>query len=210
MDGLKGFNLLTDDRFDEFVLGVVRGDEGVGNDPVAQDGGAVGNLDHLVDIVRDENHAGAVGDDPAHQRKQLIDALFGQERCRLIEKEDAGIAMLRPFRADVLERPDDGEQGTVDLRNGADLRHRVDLEAEALKGLEGAAPLFVPRNIAGRARRQVADPQVFQDGHAGDQAQVLMHEREAEAAELAGAQGHLHGLAINLQVRTRFRSVEAG
>ena len=60
-----------------------------------QHGDAVGDLEHLVQLVRDEDDRGPVVAQPAQHLGQLGGLLRGQDRGRLVEDEDARAAIQR-------------------------------------------------------------------------------------------------------------------
>ena len=55
------------------------GDQRAGDAAVAQHGDPVGDLDHLVDVVRDEDDARALGHEVAHQAEQLLTSSAGRK-----------------------------------------------------------------------------------------------------------------------------------
>ncbi len=96
----------ADDQADDVVLGDRAGGDGAGDAAVAQHRGAVGDRVDLVDVVRDEDDARALGDNAADQREQALDVALRQERRRLVEDEQRRRS-VRP--AELVEGADDGK-----------------------------------------------------------------------------------------------------
>ena len=79
-------------------LGQIMGSDLVGLDrchglAVSQDGDRVGDREHLVEFVIDEQNRGAVGFEAPHVAKQLFDFLGNEHRGRLVEDQDLGAAV---------------------------------------------------------------------------------------------------------------------
>ena len=87
----------------------------------AQDADPVGDLEHLVQLVRDEDDRHPLGLQVAEDLEQLERLLRRQDGRRLVEDEDVGLAVERLQDLDPLLLAD-GEVG--------DQRVRVDLELE--------------------------------------------------------------------------------
>ena len=138
--GVKQLDPAPDDEFDEVLVGRLGGDQCAGKAPIAQHRGAVGDLLDFIDIVRNEDDRCAVTHDGAHQRKKLLHPCGGQERCRFIEYQDAGVGAAR--RLHRLERPHDGHQRPLDLRQVGDARVGVDGEAKSRERF-ARAPAFL-------------------------------------------------------------------
>ena len=110
---------------------------GLGRDPRADDPAApddrdpVGDLEDLVQLVADEDDAVALLGEPPQDREDLLGLLRRQDRGRLVEHEDTGVAVERLEDLDPLLPAD---------RQLADLDVRVDLEAEPLAELDDPPP----------------------------------------------------------------------
>ena len=65
----------------------LRGDQSRDHPSVAQHRRAIGDLQHLVDVVGDEDHAGAGSHHTADDVEQLIDVAARQERRRLVQHQ---------------------------------------------------------------------------------------------------------------------------
>ena len=111
-----------------------------------QHGDAVGDLEHLVELVRDEDDAGAVGLQRLEHAEEVARLLGGQHRGRLVEDEDPRPAEQRAQDLDALLHADgdvlddgvgvDGEP--VAVRQLAHARGgRLEVEEHALARLVG-------------------------------------------------------------------------
>ena len=70
-----------------------------GQRAVAQHGGAVADLHHLLEPVGDEHDRDAPGLEPAHDREQALDLLVGQGRGRLVHDHELGRPSTAPGRS---------------------------------------------------------------------------------------------------------------
>ena len=119
----------------------------LGRDPLADDLAApddrdpVRDLEDLVQLVADEDDAVALGRQAPQDLEDLLGLLRRQDRGRLVEDEDLGVAVERLEDLDPLLPAD---------RQRADLDLRVDLEAEP------AAELDDPRWASLRSRKTAA------------------------------------------------------
>ena len=57
---------------------------------------AVGDVEHLVQLVRDQDDRRAARDERAQNAEQLVDFLRRQHRGRLVEDQDARVAGTAP------------------------------------------------------------------------------------------------------------------
>ena len=132
----------------------------------AQDADPVGDLEHLVQLVGDEDDRHPAGLEAAEDLEQLERLLRRQHRGRLVEDQDVGLAVERLQDLDPLLLAD-GQVG--------DQRVGVDLELEARREL--ADPVrgrgLVEQDPG--ARRLVREHDVLGDGHHRDQHEVLVH-----------------------------------
>ena len=90
----------------------------------------VGDLEHLVQLVADEDDAVTLGGEPAQDGEDLLGLLGREDRRRLVEDEDPRLAVEGLEDLDPLLPSD---------RQAADLGVRVDLEAEPLDRARGSA-----------------------------------------------------------------------
>ncbi len=72
----------------------------------AQDRDAIGDLQHLVELVGDEDHRGAEVLQRADHPEQLVGLLRGQDRGRLVEDEEVRLAIQRLDDLDPLTHAD--------------------------------------------------------------------------------------------------------
>ena len=86
---------------------------GLGGDPptVAQHRDTVGDRQHLVEVVGDEQHRGARRGDAAQGAEQALDLGTGERRGGLVEHEQREAAVL----AGAVEGPGDADGGALRL-----------------------------------------------------------------------------------------------
>ena len=84
---------LADDQGNEFLRGGVRHQPFADQRSVAQDGDPVGDLEHLVEPVRNIDHADAARLQGPKRVEQPVHLVGRQRRRRLVENED-----MRPAR----------------------------------------------------------------------------------------------------------------
>ena len=85
---------------------------------------------HLVELVRDEDHGCAVGNELLEVLEQLVDLLRNQHGGRLVEDQDLGAAVqhLEDLDPLALADPEVGDQGVeidLDTGRGGDLAEPV-------------------------------------------------------------------------------------
>ena len=83
----------ADHELGELALGAVRRRPAADDAPAADDGDAVGDLEDLVELVADEDHARALGPKTAQHLEDLARLLGRQHRGRLIQHEDPRVAV---------------------------------------------------------------------------------------------------------------------
>ena len=158
-------HLATDHQLGEVLL------VGLGRDPLADDLAAsddrdpIGDLEDLVELVADEDDAVALGREAAQDLEDLLGLLGRQDRGRLVEDEDLGVAVERLEDLDALLPAD---------RQGADLDVGVDLEAEPSSELHDPAIGLVPVEEDRVGHRLFAEDDVLGDGQDRDQHEVLV------------------------------------
>ncbi len=129
LDLLERLELAADHGLDELQLRRLGGDVLADELAVAQDRHAVGDLEDLLEEVRDEHDRDAVGAERAHDLEQLGDLVGVQAGGGLVEDQELGVDVDGAGdRDELLDR--DGVR--------AELRLGVDVEAQAGQGLAGA------------------------------------------------------------------------
>ena len=90
------------------TLGVNGGDRR----PAADDGDVVGDREHLVEFVRDEEHCQALALELAKVGEQFVDFLRDEDGRRLVENEDLGPAVehLEDLHALPITDPEIGDE----------------------------------------------------------------------------------------------------
>ena len=146
----------------------VEGRRDVGHDmlAVAHDGDAVGDLQRLLQRMRDEDDRDAARLQPLDQREELVLLLRRQRRRRLVEDDDLGVVMHRPRDLDHL------------LLAGAEAGHhggRIDVEVERLQELL-AGDVDAAQPVEALVVGQV---DVLRDGQRRHQAGLLVDHRDA-------------------------------
>ena len=150
-----------------------RGDVGA----VAENRDAIGETDHLVEVMGDEAHGAAVVTKMAKLREELGDLLRGEDRRRFVEDQEPHVAVQELGDLDFLPRSDrkcsydrvgfEPEPGSDD--GGGDLTPR---------------PVTIEQTEA--ARRFVAEDDVLPDRELVDEKDFLMHHADAVGHRVAG------------------------
>ena len=141
--------------------------------PGAQDRDAVGDLEDLVQAVRDVEDAGAAALHLAHHRQQPLDLVVGEHRGRLVEHEHstASVPALKCAR--------DRDDRPLDRRGLGERAMDVDLDVEALEDSVGLLGLLSPANASAEAPDEVApEREVVHRVQFQHQPEVLMDEPE--------------------------------
>ncbi len=133
LGGLLGH--LEDDLAADHQRREVAGRRGLGvrrpdHPPAAQDGDAVGDRQHLAQLVGDEDDRLALVDQGAHDLEELVDLGRRQHRGGLVEDQDVGVAVQRLDQLDALLRAD---------RQLADQRVGIDRAGRTLATARGCA-----------------------------------------------------------------------
>ena len=157
--------------------------QGLDQLPAAQDGDPVGDVEHLVELVGDEDHRLAARREAADHLEQLL-GLLRREHCgRLVEDEDVRLAIERLQDLDALLLAD----GDV-----LDLRRRVDGQSVAVRDLLDAALGLVDVEHDPAPGRLLGEDDVLGHRHHGDEHEVLVHhphagpDRRARSAQTHG------------------------
>ena len=133
-------------------------DDGRDGLAAAQHGDAVGDRRHLVQLVRDEDHRPAVVGHLPQRPEQHLGLLRREHRGRLVEDQDAGVAV---------ERLQDLDPLLLAERELPDPRPRVDREPVALARARARADSIAARIDPERAslrRAVLAERDVLGDG----------------------------------------------
>ena len=178
---------------------------------VSENGDAIADLPGLAEVVRDEQHADALGRDRAHEREEPLALGTGEVCRRLIEHEHP---TLRPLvladNGHSRERSHGRKLRALGGTQVVDRHPRVEIDAEARERLARLAALVLPGDVAAPAPGELLEPQVLDDAERGDQGQVLVDEAEPQLAGLARSQGKPRGPIADRQRAAWIRSVVAG
>ena len=137
----------------------------------ADDGDRVGVLEHLVELVRDEDRRRPAGGELGERVEQLVDLLRHQHGGRLVEDDDLGAAVQHLEDLDALLLPD------------TEVAHQcvgVDLEAVALAELADLRARLACAEVPPRPRL-VTEHDVLPDREVVGQLEVLEHHADAGA-----------------------------
>ena len=146
---------------------------------VAQHRDLVADLEHLVQVVRDEHHAGALGRQIADQAQDQPDLAVGQRRGRLVEQQHAGPPA---------DRLDDLDHLALVVGQVLDLAVGRDGDAVARQQLGGLRAHRAHAHDPERAdRRLVGEEHVLRHGLGRDQVDVLVDGDDAARQRIVGA-----------------------
>ncbi len=139
--------------------------------PAAEDRDPVGDLEHLVQLVADEDDRLSLALQALDDLEQLLRLLRSQNRRRLVEDQDLGAAVerLQDFHALLLA---DGDL--------LDSRVRIDREAERRRELADTLRRGVVVQQDAGVLRLLREHDVLRDGHDRDQHEVLVHHPDPE------------------------------
>jgi hypothetical protein len=135
----------------------------------------VGDLEHLAQLVRDEDHGHALARERAEDLEQLGRLLGGEDGRRLVQDEDVRAAVQ------------DAQDLHPLLLADADVLHprpRVDVEAERLRQLPHA-PLGAVHIEQRALARLGGEHDVLRHRHDRDEHEVLVHHADPEPDRLA-------------------------
>ena len=144
---------------------------------VAQDDHPVGDLEHLVEAMRDVDHADAPGAKVPERREQAHHLVRRQAGGRLVEDEDLGL--LR-------QRAGDGDQRLLGPAEALDADVRIDVGAEDVERPRRAPARRRPVHHPEPPRISQRQADVLGDGHPVDQAEVLMDEGDRQPPQRLG------------------------
>ena len=152
---------------------------------LAQHGHAVGHVEHLVQLMRDDNEGLAVGLHVAHDGEELVRLLRGEHCGRLVQNED-----VRP----AVEHLDDLD-GLL-LRNGhvVDLLIGVDVEPVFVADLFDLFAGFGNVELAFKA-----EDDILRCGEKIDELEVLVDHTDAVFERILGG-GDRDGFAVNVDL----------
>ena len=150
--------------------------------PAPKNGDAIGDLEHLVQLVADKDDRHAFALEVLEDGEQLGRFLRRQHCSRLVEDEDVRAAVERLQDLDPLLLTD---------RDVLDPRVRVDAEAELTREVVDLTTRLVVVQEHARLRRLDCKHDVLRDGHHGDEHEVLVHHPEPGCDRvLGGAERH--------------------
>ena len=173
----RQLDLAADHQLRQVVLVGLRRESLADDLAASDDRDPVGDFEHLVQLVADEDDAVAFLGQAAQDAEDLLGFLWGQHRGWLVQDEDPGVAIERLEDLDALLPAD---------RQRADLRLRVDHEAEPPAELDDPAVGLLPIEEDRARHRFLAEQDVLGDGEDGDQHEVLVDHVDAARDRVRG------------------------
>ena len=156
---------------------------------VAQNDHAVGDLEDLVEAVRNIDHADAALAQAMQHREQPRHLVGGQAGGGFVEHEKVG------FRG---QRSGDGDQRFFGAAQFLHAALRIDLRAQCIEGAGAEGARRGPIDQPEPARIAEREANVLGNGHPLDQAEILMQEGDRQPAQrvgdIASAPGHAAGI----------------
>ena len=168
-------HLAADHQAREALLGRALLRDGLDRLAAPKHGDAVGDLEHLVELVRDEDDRLPLGLEGFDDLEELLRLLRREDRGRLVEDEDlrAPEERLQDLRTLLLADRDLLDPGA-----------RVDGQPESLRQLADL-PLGLADVEHRAAARLVREHDVLRDRHHRDEHEVLVHHADPEVDRVA-------------------------
>ena len=155
--------------------GTVAGDDGA----VLEHGHAVPELENLVEPVADDDHGGTGRGEPADGLVEVGQDLAREGTRRLVEDDRAGAG------GDALQRAADRHDGLLARAQRVHQAVAVDIGVQPLERAARGNALAPPVDPATEpAHRELPQADVLEHRLLADEAQILMHEREAVPTQL--------------------------
>ncbi len=180
-------HLAPDHQPGELLLGRPSGRQRLDLLPAPQHRHPVGDLEHLVQLVADEDDRHPLLRERAEDLEQLLGLLGGQDGGRLVQDEDVGVPVERLQDLDALLLTD---------RDVLDPRVRIDLELEGVGQVADAlgGGVVVEQHLA--LGGLVREHDVLRHRHHGNQHEVLVHHADA-AVDGVARRAHPRRLALD-------------
>ena len=160
-------HVLDEHRLAHLALVRVEGADGLA---VAEDRHRVGDLDHFLQLVRDENAGDAVALELPEDRKEVFAVVLVQGRGGLVEDEQLDVAAHGLGDLDEL------------LLSDAEILHQgigAHVEPDLAEHLGGLLDRLVPVH-RDPAPDLVAEEDIVVDGHVGDEGELLVDDGDAD------------------------------
>ena len=183
-------NVATDHAGHQLIVGqLAHVVEGAHVAAVLEHRHGVADAEHFFHAMRDVEHDFAFVTQAPDDRHQAVDLARRKAAGRLVESDDMGATR---------QRFGDFHQLPLAEGQAPDFGLRVDFIGQAFQAIQR---LLTQRAAIDQAEtgRQMAEKQVFGDGHFRDQMQLLMDHRDA-AADAVGGRLERHGLLADLQL----------
>ena len=174
--------LAGSDRVDDLVLRHLRAREQARVAPEPKHGDAIGDLEDVVEVVRDQDDREALLAEPLDEREHLLGLRDAERRGRLVEDDELRVPHHRPGDRDRLalptrerghllaDRPDRRDAQRLQRLGGALLHHRLLKHLDEVVRL--APEIHVLDDVEVVAEREVLvddlDPEVRRVPRAGD------------------------------------------
>ena len=205
LEGVVGLLELVTEQVPQQTLPGQAGDRLGGHPaPVAQHGGPLGDVEHLVEAVRDVEDADVAGGHCADDRHQLLHLLLGQPGGGLVEHQQtgrmSGVGQQRTGHSDT---------GLLRGRQPRDCRFRIEVQAHRLQ--RGPGPPLRLAAVDGPEPGREAGPEgeIVGDRAVLDQPEILVHETSTELVGRVG-QPEVEQPAAEEHQPARVRTVVAG
>jgi hypothetical protein len=172
-------HVATDHHRGQLLLGRLVGRGRSHHPAMVQDRDAIGDLEHLVELVSDEDDRCAGLDQRSHDSEQLLGLLGGKHGRWLVQDEDVRLAVER---LDDLDPLPDADWQVLDQRVG------IDPQAVLLRHLDDAlARRLLVEPPKGAARGLHPEHHVLGDGEDGHEHEVLVDHADAGSDRVARA-----------------------
>ncbi len=169
--------LAADHELGQLRGGHVAGQDGGDRGAAPDDGDLVGDLEHLVELVRDEDDRQALGLELAQGVEELVDLLRHEDGGRLVEDQRAGAAVEHLEDLDPLPVAD---AELLDQGVG------VDVEAVAVGDLRDLALRAAPKSSRALRVGSAAEDDVLEHREVVGELEVLVHHADPAAIASAG------------------------
>ncbi|CAB4574436.1 unannotated protein [freshwater metagenome] len=148
---------------------------------VAEDRHAVGDLENLVEVVRNKQHGVALFLQLAKEGKKSVDFFAGQEDGWFVENQERAT-----FSACLLLTSDGAnnrDHGALNGRERVDFSVDVELQVKTAEEFFNSAALVFPRNSVQTAHGAIGiQGHVLKNGECGNESQVLVNESDTTVA----------------------------
>ena len=176
---------MADHHVGEGLLVGIRGHNIADILALSQDGHAVGNLQHLVELMGDDDKGLAIGFHVAHDGEQLVGFLGSQHSGGLVQNKDVSAA---------IQNLDDFHGLLLRNRHIVDLHVGIDVEAILLADVLDFFASIVQIQLTFQTQNDI-----LRGGKEVNQLKVLVDHTDAKVKGVLG-RGNGHGLVVNVDL----------